>query len=119
MSRPHHGSFGGGRGTALSTVSVYRTALALDRRPIGPLVTGHQTIGQENHEQEESTATRVHLRRRTRVHRLPTSAALARGFTIHGVEISQEVVDTINAGETHIVEPELDLPVRAAVDSDH
>ncbi len=49
---------------------------------------------------------------------LPTSAALAaRGFTIHGVEISQDVVDTINAGETHIVEPELDLLVRAAVDS--
>lgn len=49
---------------------------------------------------------------------LPTSAALAaRGFTIHGVEVNQEVVDTINAGETHIVEPELDLLVRAAVES--
>lgn len=49
---------------------------------------------------------------------LPTSAALAaRGFTIHGVEVNSEVVDTINAGETHIVEPELDLLVRAAVES--
>ena len=49
---------------------------------------------------------------------LPTSAALAaRGFQIHGVEISPEIVDTINSGNTHIVEPELDLLVRAAVDS--
>lgn len=49
---------------------------------------------------------------------LPTAAALAaRGFTIHGVEIDPSVVETINAGRTHIVEPELDLLVRAAVDS--
>ena len=49
---------------------------------------------------------------------LPTAAALAaRGFSIHGVEIDPSVVDTINAGRTHIVEPELDLLVRAAVDS--
>ncbi len=49
---------------------------------------------------------------------LPTSAALAaRGFTIHGVEVNPEVVETINAGRTHIVEPELDLLVRAAVES--
>ncbi len=49
---------------------------------------------------------------------LPTSAALAaRGFHIHGVEISPEIVETINSGNTHIVEPELDLLVRAAVDS--
>ena len=47
---------------------------------------------------------------------LPTSAALAaRGFSIHGVEVNASVVDTINAGDTHIVEPELDLLVRAAV----
>lgn len=49
---------------------------------------------------------------------LPTAAALAaRGYHIRGVEISQHVVDTINAGKTHIVEPDLDLLVRAAVDS--
>ena len=49
---------------------------------------------------------------------LPTAAALAaRGFSIHGVEISPAVVETINAGRTHIVEPELDLLVRAAVES--
>jgi UDP-N-acetyl-D-mannosaminuronic acid dehydrogenase len=49
---------------------------------------------------------------------LPTSAALAaRGFTIHGVEVSPEIVETINAGDTHIVEPELDILVRAAVES--
>ena len=49
---------------------------------------------------------------------LPTSAALAaRGFGIHGVEVNADVVETINAGKTHIVEPELDLLVRAAVES--
>lgn len=49
---------------------------------------------------------------------LPTAAALAaRGFQIHGVEISEKVVETINAGRTHIVEPELDILVRAAVES--
>ena len=49
---------------------------------------------------------------------LPTSAALAaRGFSIHGVEVNASVVDTINAGDTHIVEPELDLLVRAAVEA--
>lgn len=49
---------------------------------------------------------------------LPTSAALAaRGFSIHGVEVNADVVETINAGKTHIVEPELDLLVRAAVES--
>jgi UDP-N-acetyl-D-mannosaminuronic acid dehydrogenase len=49
---------------------------------------------------------------------LPTAAALAaRGFTIHGVEISESVVNTINSGNTHIVEPDLDILVRAAVES--
>ncbi|MDG2029824.1 MAG: UDP-N-acetyl-D-mannosamine dehydrogenase [Phycisphaerales bacterium] len=49
---------------------------------------------------------------------LPTSAALAaRGFSIHGVEVNASVVETINAGDTHIVEPELDLLVRAAVEA--
>ena len=49
---------------------------------------------------------------------LPTSALLAnRGYQIHGVDISQQVVDTINSGGIHIVEPELDTFVHSAVNS--
>jgi len=49
---------------------------------------------------------------------LPTAALLAnRGYEVHGVDIMQKVVDTINKGEIHIVEPELDTFVRAAVNS--
>jgi len=49
---------------------------------------------------------------------LPTSALLAnRGFQVHGVDINQKAVDTINQGKIHIVEPELDTFVKAAVDS--
>ena len=49
---------------------------------------------------------------------LPTSALLAnRGFQVHGVDINQGTVDTINQGKIHIVEPELDTFVKAAVDS--
>ena len=49
---------------------------------------------------------------------LPTAALLAnRGYDIHGVELNQRVVDTINRGEIHIVEPELDTFVKSAVNS--
>lgn len=49
---------------------------------------------------------------------LPTAALLAnRGYDIHGVDINQHAVDTINRGEIHIVEPELDTFVHAAVSS--
>ncbi len=49
---------------------------------------------------------------------LPTGALLAnRGYKVHGVDISQAVVDTINKGEIHIVEPDLDTFVRSAVNS--
>lgn len=49
---------------------------------------------------------------------LPTSALLAnRGFQVHGVDINQHAVDTINQGKIHIVEPELDTFVKAAVES--
>lgn len=49
---------------------------------------------------------------------LPTSALLAnRGYQIHGVDISPEVVETINQGRIHIVEPDLDTFVKAAVNS--
>ncbi|MDG0817357.1 UDP-N-acetyl-D-mannosamine dehydrogenase [Bdellovibrio svalbardensis] len=49
---------------------------------------------------------------------LPTAALLAnRGYNVFGVDIVQEVVDIINQGRIHIVEPELDTFVRAAVNS--
>ena len=49
---------------------------------------------------------------------LPTSALLAnRGYEVHGVDVVQSTVDTINRGEIHIVEPELDTFVKAAVNS--
>ncbi|HZJ97854.1 MAG TPA: UDP-N-acetyl-D-mannosamine dehydrogenase [Oligella sp.] len=47
---------------------------------------------------------------------LPTSALIAsHGIAVHGVDISQHVVDTINAGKIHIVEPDLDKAVADAV----
>lgn len=49
---------------------------------------------------------------------LPTASLLAtKGFQVHGVDVSREVVDTINAGRIHIREPELDVLVRSAVQS--
>ena len=51
---------------------------------------------------------------------LPTAALLAnRGYKVHGVEVVQSTVDTINHGKIHIVEPELDTFVRSAVNSGH
>ncbi|UYG01957.1 UDP-N-acetyl-D-mannosamine dehydrogenase [Halomonas sp. LR3S48] len=47
---------------------------------------------------------------------LPTAAVIAsRRKKVVGVDINQHAVDTINRGEIHIVEPELDIVVRAAV----
>ncbi|MGG5511056.1 UDP-N-acetyl-D-mannosamine dehydrogenase [Myroides odoratimimus] len=47
---------------------------------------------------------------------LPTSALIAQNkISVHGVDISQHVVDTINAGKIHIVEPDLDKAVAEAV----
>jgi len=49
---------------------------------------------------------------------LPTAALLAnRGYDVHGVDVVQNTVDTINRGEIHIVEPELDTFVKAAASS--
>lgn len=49
---------------------------------------------------------------------LPTAALLAnRGYDVHGVDVVQSTVDIINRGEIHIVEPELDTFVQAAVNS--
>ena len=47
---------------------------------------------------------------------LPTAAVLAsRGYLVHGVEVNAAAATTINSGRAHIVEPELDILVRAAV----
>lgn len=47
---------------------------------------------------------------------LPTAAVLAtRGRRVAGFDLRRDVLDTINAGGVHIVEPELDALVRAAV----
>lgn len=47
---------------------------------------------------------------------LPTAAVIAsrRKFVV-GVDVNQHAVDTINQGDIHIVEPELDIVVHAAV----
>lgn len=47
---------------------------------------------------------------------LPTAAVFAsRGLDVVGVDVNQETVDTINAGNVHIVEPDLDILVNGAV----
>lgn len=49
---------------------------------------------------------------------LPTAALLAsKGYKIHGVDVVQSVVDTINQGKIHIVEPELGELVKKSVES--
>jgi UDP-N-acetyl-D-mannosaminuronic acid dehydrogenase len=49
---------------------------------------------------------------------LPTAAAFAtRGVRVIGVDVSARAVDTINRGEIHIVEPDLDIAVHRAVES--
>lgn len=47
---------------------------------------------------------------------LPTSALIAsKSIPVHGVDINEVVVETINQGKIHIVEPDLDSVVRLAV----
>ena len=47
---------------------------------------------------------------------LPTAALLAsKGYLVSGIDVNKHVVDTINKGEIHIVEPDLDAYVRSAV----
>ena len=47
---------------------------------------------------------------------LPTAALIAsNNVYVHGVDINPAVVDTINRGEIHIVEPDLDKAVARAV----
>ena len=47
---------------------------------------------------------------------LPTAAVLSgAGYRVIGVDVNAEVVDTVNKGKIHIVEPDLDQAVAAAV----
>lgn len=47
---------------------------------------------------------------------LPTAAVFAsRRISVLGVDVNQHAVDTINQGKIHIMEPSLDIVVRAAV----
>ncbi|GGF60955.1 UDP-N-acetyl-D-mannosamine dehydrogenase [Wenyingzhuangia marina] len=49
---------------------------------------------------------------------LPTAAVVAsKGIKVIGVDVNQEVVDTINKGEIHIVEPDLDIVVKKVVEN--
>jgi len=49
---------------------------------------------------------------------LPTASMLAtKGHQVLGVDVAESVVSTINSGKIHIVEPDLDILVRSAVNS--
>jgi len=49
---------------------------------------------------------------------LPMASLLGtKGYTVYGVDTVPEVVETINQGHIHIVEPDLDILVRSAVNS--
>lgn len=51
---------------------------------------------------------------------LPTAAMLAsRKLRVIGVDVNQHAVDTINKGQIHIIEPDLDSLVHAAVTNGH
>lgn len=49
---------------------------------------------------------------------LPTASLLAtKGYHVLGVDVNKSVVSSINAGKVHIVEPDLDILVKSAVNS--
>ena len=49
---------------------------------------------------------------------LPTASLLGtKGYRVHGVDVSPQIVETINQGRIHIVEPDLDILVKSAVGS--
>ena len=49
---------------------------------------------------------------------LPTASLLAtKGHRVRGVDVDPAIVETINQGQVHIVEPDLDVLVRSAVGS--
>ena len=49
---------------------------------------------------------------------LPTASILAtKGYSVLGVDINKNKVETINEGKIHIIEPELDILIKSAVQS--
>ena len=49
---------------------------------------------------------------------LPTASLLAtKGFQVYGVDVNKDAVEMINSGKVHIYEPDLDIMVKAAVQS--
>ncbi|WP_179009471.1 UDP-N-acetyl-D-mannosamine dehydrogenase [Winogradskyella forsetii] len=51
---------------------------------------------------------------------LPTAALIAQNnIYVHGVDTNPNIVDTINEGKIHIIEPDLDVAVANAVSSGH
>lgn len=49
---------------------------------------------------------------------LPTAALFAsRGVSVSGFDVAENIVDTVNRGGVHIIEPGLDIAVRSAVTS--
>jgi UDP-N-acetyl-D-mannosaminuronic acid dehydrogenase len=49
---------------------------------------------------------------------LPTASFLGtKGYDVLGVDVSSKIVDTINEGKIHIVEPDLDMLVKSAVNA--
>ena len=47
---------------------------------------------------------------------LPTAALIAsKGLNVVGVDTNQKIVDVINEGKIHIIEPDLDVLVHRAV----
>jgi UDP-N-acetyl-D-mannosaminuronic acid dehydrogenase len=49
---------------------------------------------------------------------LPTASLLAtKGFVVHGVDINRERIELVSHGQTSIVEPDLDILVKSAVNS--
>ena len=49
---------------------------------------------------------------------LPTASIFAtKGYQVLGVDINDGIVQTINSGNIHILEPDLDILVRSAVNS--
>ena len=44
---------------------------------------------------------------------LPTAALIAsKGIKVVGIDVNQRVVNTINEGKIHIVEPDLDMTIK-------
>lgn len=49
---------------------------------------------------------------------LPTASLIAiKGFQVHGVDVNHDTARTIQKGKSHILEPDLDILVKAAVQS--